>query len=96
MTTDTDTYPVWTVRYTWRVTDSRDQPVRTYETADGEANAVDRAVFVLDHYQNSATRALVCVDVKQPDGTWADVPRSNTRLTGPVRFAFQRPPGRPV
>ena len=96
MTKDSDTYPVWTVRCTWRVTDSSDRPVCTYETADGESNAVDRAVFVLDHYLNSAARALVCVHVKQPDGTWADVPRSNTRLTGAVRFAFQRPPARPV
>ena len=76
MTFEPDTYPVWTVRYTWRVTDSRDQPLHTFDTADSERTAVDRAVFVLDNYRDSAVRALVCAHVRRFEG-WSEVPRSN-------------------
>lgn len=96
MTSEPDTYPVWTVRFTWRVTDQSDRPLCTYDGAENESHAVDRAVFMLDHYQDSATRELVCVHVKRPDGTWSEVPRSSTRLSPPVAFAFQRAPVRPA
>lgn len=96
MTGSTDTYPVWTVRFTWRVTASDGQPLYTYESAMNETTAIDRAVFTLDHYQDTAARELVCVHVKRPDGTWSEVPRSNTSLTSPKRFGFQRPPVRPA
>jgi hypothetical protein len=96
MTAGDDTYPVWTVRFTWRVTDELDRPLHTFDSAGNESSAVDRAVFVLDHYQNSAARELVCVHVKRPDGMWSEVPRSNSSLSPPVRFAFQHPPARPA
>jgi hypothetical protein len=92
----TDTYPVWTVRFTWRVTDAKDQPVHSYRLETDESRAIDRAVFVMDHYDSSDVRELVCVHVKRPDGTWSEVPRSNTRLSAPTRFAFQLPPFRPA
>jgi hypothetical protein len=78
-----DTYPVWTVRFTWHATDSAGKPLRTYATAGGETDAFGRAGFVLDHYQDSHARALVCAEVKRPDG-WAEVPRSTAdqRCTG--------------
>ncbi len=95
MTQETDTYPVWTVRFTWRVTDHEDKPLHTFDGAEDESRAIDRAVFMLDNYRSSAARELVCAHVKRPDGTWSEVPRSDTRLSAPVRFAFQRPPVRP-
>ena len=91
-----DSYPAWTVRFTWRVTDQADKPLFTFDAAEDESRAVDRAVFMLDNYRNSAARELVYVHVKRPDGTWLEVPRSNARMSAPVRFAFQRPPVRPA
>jgi len=92
----TDTYPVWTVRFTWRVTGQDDKPLHTFDGAKDESRAMDRAVFMLDNYRNSAVRELVCVHIKRPDGTWSEMPRSNTCLSTPIRFAFQRPPVRPA
>lgn len=96
MTDGIDSYPVWTVRFTWRVADRDDKPLCTFDRAEDESHAVDRAVFELDNFRSSAARELVCVHVKQPDGTWSEVPRSSVRLTEPVRFAFQLPPARPA
>lgn len=73
---DPDQPPPWTIRCTWRVTDCRDEPFRTYHAADSERSAVARAVFVLDHYRHEAADELVCVDILHPCGRWADVPRS--------------------
>lgn len=96
MTRETDTYPVWTVRYIWRVTGVDDRPTCTYELAASESEAVDRAVFALDHYRNTAASALVCVQVRRPDG-WSEVPRSNVRLARHeyLYAAFQHAPGQP-
>jgi hypothetical protein len=96
MTRETDTYPMWTVRLTWRVTGADDRPRRTYELASSESEAVDRAVFALDHYQNMGTNVLVCAHIKRSDG-WSDVPPSNTRLARHeyLYAGFQRTPGRP-
>jgi len=96
MTDGTDTYPVWTVRFTWRVTGQSENSLYTHDGAESESQAIDRAVFVLDHYRDTVARELVCVHVKRPDGSWSDVPRSNSSLSAPVRFAFQRPPVRPA
>lgn len=96
MTGGTDTYPVWTVRFTWRVTRRSDEPLRTYDGAQDECQAVDRAVFVLDHYQDSAVRELVCVHVKRPDGSWSEVSRSAAGVLPARSFAFQRAPVRPA
>jgi hypothetical protein len=96
VTHEPDTYPVWTVRLTWRITDQDDKPLYTYDAAENESRAVDRAVFMLDYYRNSGTRELVCAHVRRPDGVWSEVPRSNTQLSAPVLFAFQRPPRRPA
>lgn len=80
-----DTYPVWTVRYTWAVLGSDDKPKRTHDgPARGENDAIDRAVFTLDHYQSDGANVLVCAEVKRPDGRWHDVPRSNVNLTIPA------------
>ncbi|MBR7838402.1 hypothetical protein KDL01_34355 [Actinospica durhamensis] len=76
-------HPPWTIRCTWRVTDSRDEPFRTYHGADSEISALDRAVFVLDHYRHEAADELVCVDVLHPGGWWANVPSSSTHLSPP-------------
>lgn len=90
-----DTYPVWTIRFTWRVTDQANEPLYTFAGAPDETQAIDRAVFTLDRHADTAARELVCAHVKRPDGTWSEVPRSNTNLSQPGRFAFQRPPVRP-
>jgi len=90
-----ESFPAWTIRCTWRVTDADDEPVRTYHGADDECSALDRAVYVLDHYRAEAADELVCVDIMQPGGWWSQVPESSTHLSPPVRFAFQRPPVRP-
>lgn len=70
--------PPWTIRCTWRVTDARDEPFRTYHGADCEAGALDRAIFVLDHYRRVASDELICVDILHPGGWWADVPSRGT------------------
>ncbi len=46
---ESDTYPVWTLRFTWRVTDAKDNPQQTYVFTTSETDAVDRAVFEYDH-----------------------------------------------
>jgi len=95
MTQETDTYPLWTIRFTWSVLDSADKPTYTYSSAASETEAIDRAVFALDRYDNSGDRLLVAVHVKRPDG-WSDVPRSSTRIAQHgYLYAFQRPPTRP-
>lgn len=96
MTDETDTYPVWTIRCTWRVTNGRDEPVTTHHGAPDEANATDRARFMLERYHSTAVRELVMVEVKQPDGSWAAMGRGERSPDPAVRFAFQRPPVRPV
>src|SRR6185312_3491659 len=73
-----ESYPAWTIRCTWRVTDASDQPVFTYHSADDECSALDRAVYVLDHYGPETSDELVCVDVMQPGGWWSQVPSSST------------------
>jgi hypothetical protein len=87
-----ETYPAWTIRCTWRVTDSRDEPFRTYHSADDESGALDRAVFVLDHYRSESADELVCVDVWHPGGWWAHVPSSSARLAPPARSGSARSP----
>jgi hypothetical protein len=90
---DAPQFPPWTIRCTWRVTDCRDEPFRTYHGADSESSALDRAVFVLDHYRCEAADELVCVDVLHPGGWWANIPRSSTSLSPPSFFALNRVPG---
>jgi hypothetical protein len=95
MMQETDTYPLWTIRFTWSVLNSEDKPTYTYTSAASETEAIDRAVFALDRYDNSGERLLVAAHVKRPDG-WSDVPRSSARLTQhDYLYAFQRPPTRP-
>jgi hypothetical protein len=91
-----DTYPVWTVRYIWCVTGADDRPKCTYERAGSESEAVDRAVFALDHYQSAGANVLVCAHIKRRDG-WSEVPPSSTRLARHeyIYAAFQRTPARP-
>jgi hypothetical protein len=90
-----DTYPLWTIRYTWTVLNSQDQPTYTHDVALSETEAIDRAVFALDHHANSGQRLLVAVHIKRPDG-WSDVPKSSTNLARHgYLYAFQQSPRRP-
>jgi hypothetical protein len=91
-----DTYPVWTVRLVWRVTGVGDRPKHTYELAGSEPEAVDRAVFALDHYQNTGANVLVCAHIKRCDGWW-EMPSLDTRLARHeyLYAAFQQAPSRP-
>ncbi len=88
---ESDTYPVWTLRFTWRVTDAKDNPQQTYVFTTSETDAVDRAVFEYDHRADTATLALISAHVKRPDSGWTIVPRGNPV----VRHAFQLSPRRP-
>ena len=90
---DAQEFPLWTIRCTWRVTDSRDEPFRTYHSAECEAGALDRAVFVLDHYRRESAGELVCVDVLYPGGWWADIPCSSADPSSGATIAAQRVPG---
>jgi len=90
---DAHQYPPWTIRCTWRVTDCRDEPFRTYHRAECESSALDRAVFVLDHYRAETSDELVCVDILQPDGRWAGVPCSEPGPSAPAARAARRAPG---
>lgn len=96
MERDVDTYPVWTVRLTWCVTGADDRPRCTYELARSEADAVDRALFALDHYQCNGANVLVCAHIRRPDG-WCEVPSPSARLARHeyLYAAFQRAPVRP-
>ncbi len=90
---DAQEYPLWTIRCTWRVTDCRDQPFRTYHNAECEAGALDRAVFVLDHYRRESADELVCVDVLYPGGWWANIPCSSAGHSPPATVVPQRTSG---
>lgn len=83
---DAQDFPPWTIRCTWRVTDCRDEPFRTYHSAECEQSALDRAAFVLDHYRRESAGELVCVDIRHPGGWWAGVP------SGPAGPAPPAPP----
>jgi hypothetical protein len=90
-----DTYPLWTIRYTWAVLDAGDQVTHSYVAAASETEAVDRAVFALDRYDNSGGRVLVAAHVKRAAG-WSEVPRSSVHLAQHGHlYAFQRAPVRP-
>jgi hypothetical protein len=92
---DADTNPLWTIRCTWAVLTSEDQPTYTYATTGSETEAIDRAVFALDRYDNSGERILIAAHVKRADG-WAEVPRPSSSLARHGHlYAFQRPPERP-
>jgi hypothetical protein len=92
---EADTYPLWTIRFTWSVLDSDEQPTHTYTSAASETEAIDRAVFALDRYDNSGERILVSAHVKRAD-SWSEVPKSSSRLAQHgYLYAFQRPPKRP-
>lgn len=91
-----DTYPVWTVRYTWRVTGVDDRPKYTHERADSASEAVDKAVFALDHYQSTGANVLVCAHIRRPDG-WSEVPSASTHSARHgYLYAFQQTPARPA
>jgi hypothetical protein len=89
---DAQEYPPWTIRCTWRVTDCRDEPFRTYHGAECESSAMERAVFVLDHYRRESADELICVDILQPGGRWANVPAAAALSARPC-VAPQRSPG---
>ena len=90
-----DTYPLWTVRFTWSVLTTEDRPTYTYTAAGSETEAIDRAVFALDRYDNSGERLLISAHVKRVDG-WFEVPRpSSSHARHDYLCAFQRPPARP-
>ena len=92
---DADTYPLWTIRFTWSILTRDGQPKHTSVTAGSETEAIDRAVFALDRYDYSGERLLVSVHVKRTDG-WAEVPRPSSSLAQHRYLcAFQRPPARP-
>ena len=90
-----DTYPIWTIRYTWGVLDANDRVTQTYDAGTSESDAVERAVFTLDHYNNDGANVLIRAEVKHPAG-WEDVSRSQVSapLGGGLR-ACQRSPQRP-
>jgi hypothetical protein len=93
---EADTYPLWTIRCTWAVLTSEDQPTYTYATAGSETEAIDRAVFALDRYDNSGERLLIAAHVKRADG-WTEVSRPSSSLARHGHlYAFQRPPERPT
>ena len=88
-------YPPWTLRCTWLLTEGGDKTSQTFHEGTDERVARNLACFVLDRYRDLDMRKLAAVEVRMPDGTWENVPRPTGRVTAPVRFAFQRRPGRP-
>lgn len=89
---EADTFPLWTVRFTWSVLDFEDQPTYTYTATGSETEALDRAAFALDRYDNSGTRRLISAHVKCIDG-WSKIPRPSSSLARHgYLHAFQQPP----
>ena len=74
-----DTYPLWTLRFTWLVLTNENQPTCTYVTTGSETEAIDRAVFALDRHDNSGERLLISAHVKRAGG-WSEVPRPSSSL----------------
>ena len=92
---EADTYPLWTIRFTWSVLGSDDRPTWTYTSAASETEAIERAVFALDRYDDSGERLLASAHVKGPEG-WSSVSGSDARRAQHAYlYAFQRPPVRP-
>jgi hypothetical protein len=90
-----DTYPAWTIRYTWGVLDADDQVTQTYDVGKNESDALDRAAFMLDHYNNDGASVLIRAEVKRPGG-WQDVLRSQASVSlGGGLHGWQRSPQRP-
>jgi len=89
-----DTYPLWTIRYTWQETEADGKPMHTYVHAGTESEAIDRAVFALDHHQNHGANVLACAHIRRPD-CWSEVSGAAARLARHEHlYAFQRPPTR--
>lgn len=69
-----DPFPLWTIRFTWAVLTSDDQPRHTYLHTSNENEAIDRAAFTMEHYDNSGDRVLVEAAIRVQGG-WSVVPR---------------------
>lgn len=68
-----DTYPLWTIRFTWAVLTSDDRPTYTYLHTSNENEAIDRAAFTIDHCDDQGDRILVEAAIRVQGG-WSVVP----------------------
>jgi hypothetical protein len=68
-----DTYPLWTIRFTWAVLTSDDRPTYTYLHTSNENEAIDRAAFTIDQYENCGDRVLVEAAIRVQGG-WSVMP----------------------
>lgn len=68
-----DTYPLWTIRFTWAVLTSDDRPTYTYLHTSNENEAIDRAAFTIEHYDSRGDRVLVEAAIRVQGG-WSVVP----------------------
>jgi hypothetical protein len=73
----TDSYPLWTIRFTWAVLTSDDLPTHTYLHTSNENEAIERAAFTVGHYDGSGDRVLVEAAIRVQGG-WSVVPRFST------------------
>lgn len=77
-----DTYPLWTIRFTWAVLTSDDRPTYTYLHTSSESEAIDRAAFTVDHYENCGDRVLVEAAIRVQGG-WSVMPGFSRALSAP-------------
>jgi hypothetical protein len=69
-----DTYPLWTIRFTWAVPTSDGRPTHTYLHTSNENEAIARAAFTVDHHDNSGGRVLVEAAIRVQGG-WSVLPK---------------------
>lgn len=68
-----DTYPLWTIRFTWAVLTSDDRPTYTYLHTSSEDEAINRAAFTVDQYDHCGDRVLVEAAIRVQGG-WSVMP----------------------
>jgi len=68
-----DSYPLWTIRFTWAVLSSDDRPICTYLHTSNENEAIDRAAFTVEHCDSRGERVLVEAAIRVQGG-WSVMP----------------------
>lgn len=63
----------WVLRFTWEVVRGLSHPKHTYAERATESQAIDHAVYMMDHYDNGGSVRLVEVHVKGPGRDWTKV-----------------------